>query len=227
MQDRSIGMDRPKPTHRASSSIRCNAMAALIRHVIVDASPGGRPGVTVEPVDQPVLRIARASDGEDDRARAFAGLAAEHLDGSYRLARAILGPGGEAEDAVHDAFETAWRKWPNLRDRDRFDAWFGRIVVNTCRDRLRRAARRRTEGLDERLPARDTHATTEDRDELDRAIARLRPDDQIAIALRYYRDLTIDDVARLMDVRPGTVMSRIHRAQARLRTILSAHEADR
>ncbi len=99
-------------------------------------------------------------------------------------------------------------------------------MVNTCRDRLRRDTRRRTEELDPRLPGRDPLVGAEIRDELDRAISRLTPDDQIVLALRYYRDLTIDDIAALMDVRPGTVMSRIHRAQARLRPLLSAHEDD-
>ncbi len=180
-----------------------------------------------EPVDGPARPMPAVAGDAPDRAAAFERLANDHLDASYRLARAILGRAGEAEDAVHDAFETAWRKWSSLRDPARFEAWFGRIVVNTCRDRLRRDARRRTEELDAHLPSQDPLAGTEDRDELDRALARLKPDDQIVLALRYYRDLTVDDIAALMDVRPGTVMSRIHRAQARLRPLLAAHQEDR
>lgn len=178
-------------------------------------------------MDQPASPITSTVGVEEERAAAFERLATEHLDRSYRLAGAILGRTGEAEDAVHDAFETAWRKWASLRDPARFEAWFGRIVVNTCRDRLRRNARRRTEELDVHVAGHDPLAGTEVRDELDQALARLKPDDQIVLALRYYRDLTIDDIAGLMDVRPGTVMSRIHRAQARLRPLLSAHEDDR
>ncbi len=196
----------------------------LIRHVIVEARTGADWGIAEESVDQPVSRITKLAGREDNRAAAFERLASEHLDAAYRLARAILGRAGDAEDAVHDAFETAWRKWSSLRDPARFEAWFGRIVVNTCRDRLRRDARRRTEELDPRQPGRDPLAGTESRDELDRALARLKPEDQVVLALRYYRDLTIDDIAALMDMRPGTVMSRIHRAQARLRPLLTAHE---
>ena len=54
----------------------------------------------------------------------------------------ILGDPVEAEDAVHDAAVVAWRGFAGLRDRDRFEAWFGRILVNGCRDRLRRRRRR-------------------------------------------------------------------------------------
>ena len=71
-----------------------------------------------------------------ERARAFLRLADDHLDTAYRLARHILRDPTEAQDATHDAFEQAWRKWSTLRDPARFEHWFDRILVNTCRDRL-------------------------------------------------------------------------------------------
>ena len=72
-----------------------------------------------------------------DRADEFGALTERHLDGAYRLATVILGDSMEAEDAVHDAAIAAWRSWSSLRDPERFEAWFSRIVVNACRDRLR------------------------------------------------------------------------------------------
>jgi RNA polymerase sigma-70 factor (ECF subfamily) len=75
------------------------------------------------------------------RASAFRRLADQHLDEAYRLATAILHDEADAQDATHDAFERAWRKWSTLRDESRFDAWFGRILVNECRDRLRHGRR--------------------------------------------------------------------------------------
>lgn len=200
-------------------------MGRLIRHVIVEARTGADWGVAEDAVEKSIEPITSVV-GDDERAAAFERLATDQLDGSYRLARAILGRSGDAEDAVHDAFETAWRTWPSLREPARFEAWFGRIVVNTCRDRLRRHRRTRTQELDGQQPGHDPLAGTEVRDEIDRALARLKPDDQIVLALRYYRDLTIEDIAALMGVRPGTVMSRIHRAQARLRPLLAAHQDD-
>lgn len=178
-------------------------------------------------MDRSVVSTPLAATRRAERAAAFDRLASEHLDQSYRLARVIMGRSGDAEDAVHDAFETAWRKWSTLRDPAKFEPWFNRIVVNTCRDRLRRASRRRVEELDAQRPAGDQFSAAEDRDELDRALARLKADDQVVLALRYYLDLKVEDIAEVIDVRPGTVMSRIHRAQTRLRSILSAHEGSR
>ena len=60
---------------------------------------------------------------------------------------------------------------------------------------------------------------------LDRAFAGLSADDKVILILRYFLDLTTADIASLIDTRPGTVGSRLNRAQARLRDALT--EADR
>ena len=96
----------------------------------------------------------RAQEGRsDERADAFRTLTDEELDYSYRLANAILDDPTEAEDAVHDAVVAAWQKWRGLRDPAKFEPWFRSIVVNKCRDRLRRS--RRFEMSDIRLDRTD------------------------------------------------------------------------
>jgi RNA polymerase sigma-70 factor (ECF subfamily) len=84
-----------------------------------------------------------APDATDARELAFVQFVEARLGEHYRLASVILGDPVDAQDAVHDAFERAWRARPTLRDVDRVDAWVGRIVVNECRDRLRRRPDRR------------------------------------------------------------------------------------
>ena len=59
---------------------------------------------------------------EAERTAAFRRLAEQTLDPSFRLANSILGNPAEAEDAVQDAFVTAWRKWGSLRDTAKADA---------------------------------------------------------------------------------------------------------
>ena len=78
------------------------------------------------------------------------------LDRAYRLAGLLLADGHEAEDAVQDALATAWQSFDTLRDPNRFGPWFDRILVNGCRDRLRRRSLIRFVAIDgeaERLPA--------------------------------------------------------------------------
>lgn len=162
------------------------------------------------------------SSPERERAAAFQDLADRHLFPSYRLANAILGDPVESQDAVHDAVITAWRHWGSLRDHSKFEAWFGRIVVNTCRDRLRRAARRRATDIEAApaLIAPDTSREVLDRILVEQALRRLDPDDRVVLALRHYRDLTIEDIARVLDVPLSTANSRLRTARARLRDAL-------
>ena len=170
--------------------------------------------------------IAKAADAT--REAAFRRLAEQHLEASYRLACAILGDPVEAQDATHDAFVQAWRKWSTLRIVP-FQAWFDRILVNTCRNRLRRSARMRTQGLfDDAATVRgDPMSQALDREVLAAALAELSPDHRLVVALRFYRDLTIEEIASLLGMRPGTVNSRLHYAMKRLHSALDEADARR
>jgi RNA polymerase sigma-70 factor (ECF subfamily) len=176
-------------------------------------------------VDREAAEVAR----QTARADAFRALADRHLDASYRLAHVILGQRAEAEDATHDAFVTAWRQWATLRDPALFEHWFDRILVNTCRNRLRHVARRRTEDLspERQFVASDAHDAFHDRGLLQPAMARLAPDQRVVVALRFYRDLSIDEIASRVGIRPGTVKSRLHRALLGLRTALDQADPTR
>ena len=174
-----------------------------------------------------MVRDTAATSGRGDvaeRANAFRLLAEGSLVDAYKLAGAILRDRVEAEDAVHDAFVVAWQKWPSLRDPARFDAWFRTIVVNVCREHLRRAARRRTIDLDESAmtPAPLPPVDVNDRLVIEQALARLGPDDRVILALRYYHDLKVEDLAAALDVPAGTVKSRLSRAIGRLRELADA-----
>ena len=159
---------------------------------------------------------------EAPRGVAFQRLADEHIGHAYRLANAILRNPSDAEDAVHDAFVTAWERWSSLRDEARFDAWFGRIVVNNCRDRLRRASRWGLTDISAEIGLSTPDATggVQDREQVARALSRLKPDDRLVLALRYYRDLRVEDIADLLGIPFGTATSRLRTAHIRLRAIL-------
>ena len=166
-----------------------------------------------------------AADAEAARAVAFERLVEDRLDATYRLARLILRDAQEAEDATHDAFVRAWREHGRLRDPDRFDAWFGRILVNACRDRLRRGSHRRHDDLDRAASAaapHDANRQVDERDALERAFRTLNADQRIAVVLRYYRDLSVEQVARTVGAPIGTVRSRLNYGLKELRRALES-----
>jgi RNA polymerase sigma-70 factor (ECF subfamily) len=171
------------------------------------------------------------SSAESARARTFDALMDRPaLDRAYRTARLILLDAGEAEDATHDAALAAWRQFGDLRDLEKFEAWFGRILINTCRDRLR--ARRRTPISIDTVQVRplepnagpDFADAAADHDLLRHAFRTLSPEHREVIALRFYADLTVDQIAERTGARAGTVKSRLHHALRQLRSIVDAND---
>ena len=173
--------------------------------------------------DRPVPQVRSRSRlaNEEARGRAFAGLVDRRaLDAAYRYATLILGDRAEAEDATHDAALTAWRRFAELRDPERFDGWFGRILVNACRDRLRRRRPTVHEILDERTSERGTGDPTEaiaGRHALAAALRTLSVDHREVVVLRFHADLTVEQIAERTGVGAGTVKSRLHDALRHLR----------
>lgn len=145
------------------------------------------------------------------------------IDRAYRLAGFILGDAREAEDATQDALARAWRQRSSLRSLESGRAWFDRILVNVCRDRLRqRRLRIRWAEVDEGLPspAADPFAALLARDAVLRAMTGLPVDQRIVLVLRYWADLPVDAIAERLGVPGGTVKSRLHYALRALRAAL-------
>jgi RNA polymerase sigma-70 factor (ECF subfamily) len=132
----------------------------------------------------------------------------------------------EAQDATHDAAVKAWEHWDSLRDAERFDPWFQRILVNECRDRLRR--RKLLTPSPHMVNQGTGHASTDtgeslaERQVLAEALSALEPDQRIVIILRFYLGLDEQEIAARTGARVGTVKSRLHYA---LRALRAARDA--
>ena len=165
---------------------------------------------------------------------AFNGLVLEHQDIAYSLAYRLLGGRQAAEDAVQEAFLRAFAARRSFRG-EHARAWLLRIVSNVARDELRRRRRRTVVSLDrecdgramaDRLgdpgPAPERHALQADlRTSLERALRQLPSDQRLAVILTDVHGCSYAEVAQVMNVPVGTVKSRISRARAELRVLLS------
>lgn len=166
----------------------------------------------------------------DEEGATWARLIEIELDRAYRIAGLILGNGADADEAAAGAVEHAWERRSQLRDTTRFRAWFDRILVNECRDHIRRRGRVRFIQLAvaiERPAERDPFETLGDHDEILLALATLSVEERTVIVLHYWADLTLRDVADRLGWRIGTVKSRLHRALENLRAQMTSIEADR
>lgn len=161
-------------------------------------------------------------DWKVTRANAFVALTDGQLLNAYRLPAVLLGDSVEAQDATHDAIVVAWERFGSLREEERFAAWFQRILVNQCRDRLRARQRMRRLPWASPEPARDSEPGLPERDALQRAIAGLSPNHRVVVVLRYFCDLTIEEIAVRTGEPEGTVKSRIHYGLTALRATYDA-----
>lgn len=180
---------------------------------------------TIPGVDAELLLVERARDG--DR-HAFDRLVAARLPQTYRLAKAITGHPGDAEDVTQEAFLQAWRNLPRLREPARFDAWFGRILVNEARMALRRRDRVMTVPVDA-IDVRDDDApgyvpaaldpsidAIAHGDALQRAIDQLSVDQRTILALHHVEERPVAETAAFLGIPVGTAKWRLHEARAAL-----------
>lgn len=149
--------------------------------------------------------------------------------GAHALATQILGNADDAADAVQDAFAAV------LGAPGRYDAskgplkpWFMRVVRNRCLDMVRR---RRKDGVPpDTLPAQTPGAEDlldeqQRGDALNAALATLATERREIIVLRDYMDMSYAEIADVLGIAPGTVMSRLHRARLALKEALTTYDA--
>ena len=175
-----------------------------------------------EPTD---AQLARLAAGGDDVA--FAELVRRHAPRVRALCAATLGGPGEAEDAAQETFLKAHRALGRFSGEASFGTWLHRIAVNHCLDLLRAAGRRRSESLDALLEADaailgralaepSSAKSLEDRDAVDRLLARLNPDQRLALTLREVEGMSYEEIAKAMSCSLDSVKARLKRARAEL-----------
>ena len=137
------------------------------------------------------------------------------------LALAILRDVQEAEDAVQDTMELAWRSWLSIRDEERRTAWLRQICVRRSL-RVRRNLMRRLFLSD--MPALQTEPLDALDPALDRACRDLTRQQRAVVTLHYHYGYSLDECAALMGCRPGTARSHLARALSTLRQELGGED---
>ena len=178
-------------------------------------------------MDELLLKRAQRGDPE-----AFEQLITPLESLVWRVCWHYMGRREAAEDCAQDAMVRVWRGLNSYRGDCGFESWVYRIAANTCLDALRRQKREKSvslepmkeEGFDPPDPGPGTEAqimAREDRERLRSAIASLPEEQRDALVLTQLEGLSYERVAGMLQVTEGTVKSRVNRAKARLREILS------
>jgi len=144
----------------------------------------------------------------------------ERMQGSlYRVAYGMLYNRHDCADAIQEAILRAWQKRERLSDAVLFEHWVMRILINECRDQIKRRGRLT---YTDRLP---DAAAPQDADEgLHDALARLEDKLRLPVVLHYMEGYQIDEIARMLSCPAGTVKTRLRKAKEVLRGQLDLTE---
>lgn len=179
--------------------------------------------------------IRRAQRGERE---AFEAVYERYHSRLYRLLYGMLGNPADAADLTQEAFVRAYDKLDQLQSDGHMYGWLRRTAVNLGIDMIRRRQTVRFESLDQPFeneeggsmamevedqsasPLEELESKTLQAAVLE-AMATLTPDHRAVVAMHYLEDMSVDDVAKLLEVPPGTVKSRLSRARDAMRRYLS------
>ncbi len=174
------------------------------------------------------LLVERAQRGDTD---AYGELVRRYQAVAQRTAYVITGISADAEEAAQDGFTKAYFALARFRSGAPFRPWLLRIVANEAKNRRKAAGRRPTVDLSlvaDRAsvdPSGSPEASalaTELRGLLLSALRRLREEDRLVIAYRYFVELSEAEMAEALGVAHGTIKSRLSRALGRLRDLAAA-----
>ena len=148
-------------------------------------------------------------------------LMAEYGAYMLRLCYVSLNDRELAEEAAQDCFVKAYKAWPSFRGECSEKTWLSTIAINTCRDYRRRRwfkARKMQVSLDD-VP--EPAVTFDEADDtLTRAVMRLPYRYRETILLHYYQDVPVNEIAVILNLKPGSVYSRLRRAQQMLKPMV-------
>jgi len=177
--------------------------------------------------------VERVRAGERE---AYRPLVERYQQALYRMAWARVRDDDEARDIVQAAFVKAWTHLDGYRSEASFLTWLRRIVENLCTDHLRKRVRRKTGSFDEAVAARDEDGSileVHHEDSPDRALQRKRLRERIHAAmdalseeqrrillLREIDGLAYKEIADMLGIPEGTVMSRLFYARKRVQALL-------
>lgn len=172
--------------------------------------------------------VTRAKTGEEE---AFRMLFEEFFPKIYGMIFHMVGQVETAEDLAQSTMVQAWRRLNQFDGRSAFGTWLYRIGVNTALDHLRRRKNRPMESLEVAAEAGIEPAVNpeppggalDDRElgaAIDRALQKLTPEHRAVFVLGEIEEMAYEDIGRVLKVKRGTVMSRMHYARRHLQRLL-------
>lgn len=171
----------------------------------------------------------RSAADEAVLATAWAGFADFYRTERAGLVRALaltLGDADLAAEAVDEAMTRAYQRWRSVAEMNNPTGWVYRVALNWSRSVLRSRRRREAQPLFDREAIEGVGVGRLADPAVRRALAALDVKHRAVVVCRFFLDMTEDETAKALDIRPGTAKSRLHRATRQLRVELGALRED-
>ena len=171
--------------------------------------------------------IVRAKSGERE---AFSQLIRLNIQRVYRTAFAVLRNHDDAEDVAQETFVRAYQSIARFDESRPLFPWLFRIARNLCLNRIERVSKRETavaelDYLTDSSPTPEQSAVaTEDLNRVREAVARLPDQHREIIQLSHFQECSYREIAEILDIPIGTVMSRLYNARKKLKSLLEETE---
>ncbi|WP_410772651.1 sigma-70 family RNA polymerase sigma factor [Fontibacillus sp. BL9] len=147
--------------------------------------------------------------------QAFYQLIFAHKRKLYSIAYSYLRSESDALDVVQETVCKAWVKCRQLKDPDAFVPWLIRILINLCIDEQKR--RKRVLPLSSLSSSENGEMISVYKLDLEIALERLKPKYRHVLTLKYYQDMTLTEIAKVLDRPEGTIKTWLHQGLKQLR----------
>jgi RNA polymerase sigma-70 factor (ECF subfamily) len=177
---------------------------------------------------------------------AFSALVKRHQERALHVAYSFLGNREDARDAAQEAFVKAYESLSSFKGGSQFSTWLHRILVNVCKDTLRKKIVRKNLAVTRREPDEDEEKTrAEDkvashypsaRDQMvsrelggaiREAMETLPPQQRSAFALRYLEGLSLAEIAETLKLSEGAVKAHVWQAAQKMQKLLSSYAGEK
>ena len=151
--------------------------------------------------------------------RAFVEMVEHNAQKLYRIALSYMKNEHDAVEAVQETTYRAFKNTNKLKTPEYFDTWIVRILINYCKSELKKRKRDIPLGKRE-IPHGEQH-NLDEKLTVEKAVDKLPQSYRETVILRYYEDMKIKDIAKIMKCPEGTVKGRINRALSKLEKQMS------
>ena len=210
---------------------RLPIITGSIAQMMNPSTPGAEPTAEVKPSESDIL----PDRSRESLERAYSQMVEDYTDFAYNVAYRMLRNVEDAEDAVQEAFISAYRAFSTFKGQSKLSTWLYRIVVNACLMKIRKEKARSNylleTGYNDAVVTdwgnypEEAAINSELRDVVETGLQSLSPDLRAAVVLRDVQGLTTEEASATLGLSIAAFKSRLHRGRIVLRSRLSEYFA--